>query len=151
MLAYYYNADTNEDQRGEHQYVPSRPVTIEQLKSVGVLYWRLDSRDHMEKLETITKERAYSNRDEIVISPDRLPDYEEKIKMFFKEHLHEDEEIRYFDVRDKDDEWIRIYMERGDLIVLPAGIYHRFTLDNTNFIHAMRLFKDEPKWTAINR
>ena len=71
-------------------------------------------------MNAIATEKGYKNRDEIVVSPDKMGDvYEEKVKMFFQEHLHEDEEIRYvrdgtgyFDVRSKGDEWVRIEVEK---------------------------------------
>ena len=54
----------------------------------------------------------------------------------FQEHLHADDEIRfvledsgYFDVLDRQDQSIHIFVETGDMISLPAGIYHCFTLD----------------------
>lgn len=37
------------------------------------------------------------------------------------------------------------------MIVLPEGIYHRYTNDENNFIKAMRFFVGEPVWTPYNR
>lgn len=143
-------------------------------------------------VDALAAERGYKNRDEVTVSPATMGDaYESKVKMFFAEHLHEDEEIRYirdgegyFDVRDREDEWVRIRLAKDDLIVLPAGIYHRFTTDDKNvslsfflfflfvlffpfsgfgclildwllifvqYVKAMRLFQEEPKWTPLNR
>lgn len=123
------------DQRAPHD--SGRPVDSSYLEKLGVLYQHHPTVDGVNALAT---ERGYKNRDEVTISPSAMGDvYEEKVKMFFNEHLHEDEEIRYildgkgyFDVRSEGDEWVRIECEKGDLLVLPAGIYHRFTTAEEN-------------------
>ncbi|XP_030044866.1 1,2-dihydroxy-3-keto-5-methylthiopentene dioxygenase [Microcaecilia unicolor] len=160
MVVAWYMDESQEDQRKPHQLQPNRPVSCEELRQLGVRSWKLDADSYETDphLAWIRKEENYSWMDIITIHKDKLPNYEEKIKIFFEEHLHLDDEIRYildgsgyFDVRDKEDKWIRIYMEKGDMITLPAGIYHRFTLDENNYVKAMRLFVGEPVWTPYNR
>lgn len=152
--------ESNEDQRLPHKRQPDELVPVDQLRSLGVLSWRLDPEAASEdpRLQAIRDARGYSYQDTIEVSPATLPGYDEKIKSFYEEHLHSDEEIRYvlagsgyFDVRDHDDSWIRIDCRAGDMIVLPEGIYHRFTLDTGNYIKAMRLFVGQPVWTPLNR
>ncbi|TFK25380.1 Fe-ARD 1 [Coprinopsis marcescibilis] len=159
MRAYYFD-NIPGDQRLAHDYVPSRPVPEPLLKKLGVSYWEIPIDGYLPKLDAVAEERGYKNRDHITVSKDGLGDlYEEKLKSFFSEHLHEDEEIRYvvdgsgfFDIRESpSEEWIRISVVPGDLLIIPAGIYHRFTLDENNYIKAIRLFQDEPKWVPYNR
>ncbi|XP_007902920.1 1,2-dihydroxy-3-keto-5-methylthiopentene dioxygenase [Callorhinchus milii] len=160
MLQAWYMDDSAEDQRKPHKLEPNKPVSLQQLEPLGVLYWKLNADKYEDdpELQKIRKERNYSWMDIITIHKDTLPNYEEKIKSFFEEHIHLDEEIRYiidgsgyFDVRDKEEQWIRIAMQKGDLITLPAGIYHRFTLDDNNYTKAMRLFVGDPVWTPYAR
>lgn len=112
-------------------------MSKEYLDKLGIHAYNFSDVEDVNKIAT---ERGYKNRDVITISKEVMGDvYEAKLKMFFNEHLHEDEEIRYilegsgyFDVRDKDDAWVRIALEKYDFMIMPAGIYHRFTLDNKN-------------------
>jgi len=135
-------------------------VSMDYVVSLGVLYWKIDPINYETegKLSAVRKERNYSYFDIVTVSPDRLPNYEAKIKSFYEEHLHTDEEIRFFlegsgffDVRGLKDEWIRIAANAGDMITLPAGIYHRFSTDEKNYAKVMRLFQGDPVWTAHNR
>ena len=112
-------------------------MTPEYLAKLGIQHFNYPN---VEDVNALASSRGYKNRDEVTISPEAMGDvYEEKVKMFFNEHLHEDEEIRYildgggfFDVRDKEDAWVRIKLDKYDLMIMPAGIYHRFTTDEKN-------------------
>lgn len=139
--------DKQGDQRLPHD--SGRDVSLEELKRVGVLYSHHPSLETVDELAAsrnykvrpspnhvyITFLMHWQNRDQVTISPSAMGEiYEAKVKSFFSEHMHEDEEIRYirdgkgyFDVRNEGDDWIRILLEKDDLIILPAGIYHRFT------------------------
>jgi len=159
MRAYYFDNQPG-DQRLPHDYNPSREVPLDRLPKLGLHYWQIPVDGHETELNKVAEERDYKNRDVINVTKEGLGElYEQKIKSFFEEHMHEDEEIRYvlegsgyFDVREMpNDEWVRLAVVPGDLLILPAGIYHRFTLDTNNKIKAVRLFKDEPKWVPHNR
>lgn len=150
----------DDDQRLNHQLEPPQFVSLVELEKLGVSYWNFDPATYNTDVNftRLKQDRGYSYQDQIEVSPKRLENYEAKIKSFYEEHIHTDEEIRYvldgsgyFDVRDMDDRWIRIEVTKGDMIVLPAGIYHRFTLDTNNYIKALRLFVGEPVWTPYSR
>ncbi|KAF8119841.1 1,2-dihydroxy-3-keto-5-methylthiopentene dioxygenase [Boletus edulis] len=65
--------------------------------------------------------------DVITITKEGLGDlYEAKLKSFYEEHMHEDEEIKYILDSCPTDKWIRCALDAGDLL-------------------------DEPKWTPHNR
>jgi len=160
MRAYYHD-DVEGDQNLPHD--SGRSVSAETLQTNGVLYWSIpidEAGRWQEQIDQVAEERHYKNRDTVAMSKDIFGDsFETRLKVFYDEHIHEDEEIRfvvsgsaYFDVREfKTDAWIRIHVFPGDLLVLPAGIYHRFTLDTHCSVKALRLFKDEPVWTAHPR
>lgn len=159
MVQVYYhdNNDTPEDFADAH-YLSD--TTLEKLSEIGVIYRHVTNEDD---LNALAKERNYKNRDVVNLNLETfggdLEAYNNKMKIFYHEHYHEDEEIRYivsgegyFDVRDKQERWIRAKLIANDLLILPAGICHRFTLTSEKkLIKAVRLFKDEAKWEAINR
>ena len=96
----------------------------------------------------------YASFDEVVITKQTPDDLLEK---FSKEHLHEDDEVRYilsgysiFDVRGSEDQWIRIEVSEKDFISVPARLYHRFFVPSKE-TKALRLFSDKEGWVPIYR
>jgi len=170
---YMVEDDQVENQKCENRLSPNKVVSVKEMKELGLNYWKMDAETYKypiksipwdpkdatdPRLKFIRDERGYDYADVLTIHPDYLPGFDTHVKNFFTEHIHDAEEIRYilggsgfFDVRDPMDVWIRIWVKKGDLMTLPEGIYHRFTCDETDYIHAMRMFIGVPCWTPINR
>ncbi|KAG8048675.1 hypothetical protein GUJ93_ZPchr0009g2464 [Zizania palustris] len=117
-----------------------RCVVGSSLAKFVPLFIPLKLSESEEELTKIRKERGYNYFDLIEICPEKLENYE-KVKNFYREHIHADEEIcywleasGYFHICDNDDKWIQIWIKEGDMIVLPARIYHRFIVDSDNYI-----------------
>ena len=51
-----------------------------------------------------------------------------------------------FDLRSKDDRWMRAQVTAGDVLVVPRGLYHRFFLTDSCSIRCVRLFQDPTGW-----
>ncbi|KAH1086437.1 1,2-dihydroxy-3-keto-5-methylthiopentene dioxygenase 2 [Glycine soja] len=115
--------DSDEDQTLPHHKAPKEFVSLDQLVELGVLSWKLDADNHGNdpELKKIHEEHGYTYM-----------------------HFHTDEEIlfcaagsRYCDVKDHNDAWIREWVKKGGMIILPVRIYHHFTLDESNYIKVL--------------
>ena len=106
------------------------------------------------QLDRISQQRGYLARDLIVLSPN-TPNIEEMLVNFVREHHHTEDEVRFivdgdgvFTVQ-RDGQWFDILVRAGDLIAVPAGTRHWFTLTESRHVKAVRLFRDPAGWVAI--
>lgn len=116
-----------------------------------------DPQSYQPGLDRLKSDRGYVTQDMVAMKPD-MPNFDALCAKFVGEHLHTDDEVRFvlagagvFEVRSLDDRWMRIEVSKGDLIVVPANRYHRFTLTQEKTIQCVRLFKDSAGWAPIYR
>jgi 1,2-dihydroxy-3-keto-5-methylthiopentene dioxygenase len=136
---------------------PAHTLGADQLRAFGVLHERLPVEARAAGLARIKREHGYRDEDEVSLSVD-TPNLEAICAKFDKEHYHTLDEVRFvvegegiFDVRDKGDRWVRIFVEAGDLIIIPAKTYHRFLLTPAKKIRCARLFLNQDGWTPLYR
>lgn len=138
---------------------PTTDIDAGELAKVGVLHERLELSpdDFQPTLEQLKAERGYVEQDEVQLRPD-TPDLEGICAKFKDEHLHTDDEVRFvldgegiFDIRSQDDRWMRVVVQQGDLLVVPANLHHRFFLTDEKSIRCVRLFKDASGWVPHYR
>lgn len=142
-----------------HYLDTQKPISTQDLAPHGVLYeYLLPHPTHYQiGLDAWKIRRHYTTQDQVQLTP-QTPNLTGIIEMFYKEHLHTDDEARYilrgagiFDIRSNDDKWLRVNVEAGDLIIIPANKYHRFKLTPEKQITAIRLFKENPSWEPVYR
>jgi 1,2-dihydroxy-3-keto-5-methylthiopentene dioxygenase len=134
-------------------------IDTSSLEQVGVFHERLNvtPENFQPTLDTLKSERGYVEQDEVELRPD-MDNLEEICAKFADEHLHTDDEVRFvldgegiFDIRSREDRWMRVTVQTGDLIVVPANLHHRFFLTDSNQIRCVRLFKDSSGWVPHYR
>ena len=138
---------------------PEELIDQEKLYREGMFYLQLSTveREYAEPLQRLCEARGYVAQD-IVYLGASTPNLDALLEKFFHEHLHTDEEIRFvvdgegiFDLRDVDDRWMRVHVVPGDLLIVPAHKYHRFSLTETRSITCKRLFQSQDGWAAVFR
>jgi 1,2-dihydroxy-3-keto-5-methylthiopentene dioxygenase len=135
------------------------PAAADDLRAVGVMHEVLpaDPSDYQPTLDALKQSRGYVEQDIVELHP-HTENLDGICAKFEGEHLHTDDEVRYvlegegiFDIRSADDRWMRVTVEQGDLIVVPANLHHRFFLTERKHIRCVRLFKDSSGWVPHYR
>ena len=134
-------------------------VNAAELETHAIVYRHLglDPATYQPVLDELKNRRGYVAQDEVQMSKD-TPNLDTVLKKFDDEHVHADDEVRFildgegvFDIRGSDDRMIRVVVEAGDLIVVPAKRNHRFELSELCRVRAIRLFKDPSGWVPEYR
>lgn len=104
-------------------------------------------------IRRLAEEGGYKSFDVIRMTPDN-PKREELRAKFLDEHIHEDDEVRFF-VEGSGMFYLhaggRVHMllcEAGDLIKVPAGLKHWFDMGPAPRFCAIRLFTTPEGWVA---
>ncbi len=123
-----------------------------ELEDVSISDPLLKYRNQIEKLK---KRFNYATADYCSLDKSS-PDLDKMLQPFMKEHHHTDDEVRFtvegkgiFGVNPISDPTFEIYVEPGDLLVVPANTRHWFKLTEEKNICCIRIFKENPKWEAV--
>ncbi len=104
------------------------------------------------EIETMKRLGGYTTADVIDVQP-TTPGLEAMLARFDKEHTHAEDEVRfilagrgvfYFH---RDGKVVSVEVHPGDLIRVPLGTQHWFTLCGERRIRAIRWFQDATGWT----
>lgn len=105
-------------------------------------------------LKPFMEKQGYHSADVINVHP-QTPNLKELRDKFIKEHVHSEDEIRFF-VDGSGIFWFHfddrtvasITCEKGDFLAVPQGFRHWFDLAPNYFVKAIRIFSNKEGWIA---
>lgn len=107
-----------------------------------------------ERIARLKQVGRYEGADVVRLRPDD-PRKAALRDAFLEEHTHADDEVRFFAEGTGvfwlhiGDALVEIVCERGDLLLVPAGVKHWFDAGPEPDFTAVRIFTAEPKWEAL--
>lgn len=108
-----------------------------------------------EEIAALSAKHGYRSQDIVVLS-DATPRLDELLEQFKKEHHHAEDEVRFvidgrgiFTLKGKDGRYFDVELEPGDLLSVPRGTRHWFTLTDERKIKCIRIFQSVEGWAAI--
>ena len=107
------------------------------------------------EIEDLAKRRGYKTWDVVALC-EQTPNLEELLKKFEQVHTHTEDEVRaivaghgIFVIKgDEQTGYFDVELEAGDVISVPEGNPHFFTLMDDRQVVAVRLFIDPSGWVA---
>lgn len=109
-----------------------------ELRAEGIRCEPFDVGAVAQVVQRIQSERGWVEQDEVCRVMGKPRD-EADAARDADEHCHLDDEVRLllegqglYDIRCMNDDWVRIWVGAGDLVVVPARRYHRFVSSRTS-------------------
>jgi 1,2-dihydroxy-3-keto-5-methylthiopentene dioxygenase len=137
------------------------------LKPFGIWYekWDVEGRlpdspsdqdilnTYAPEIQRLKEQGGFVTADVINVSP-ATPNLDILLAKFDKEHTHSEDEVRFtvsgkgvFHIHPETGPVFEITVESGDLINVPRGTKHWFSLCTEKHIRCIRLFEDMSGWT----
>jgi len=139
------------DQRMPHHRFPPKMLTFSQLQTkTDVVHFKVDMEDTqaMKKRLSRVKEQYDVVASDVLTMDENVIEFDLKLRQIYEPVTKAEDAVFlvlegdiYLDVEEDEDEWIRIHLERGDLIVIPKDKPHRYTTTPKNFVKLQRFTK----------
>ncbi|WP_245678292.1 hypothetical protein [Chondromyces crocatus] len=108
-------------------------------------------------VQRVLTARAWMEVEQVRRSAARLQD-EVEIVREADEHCHLEDEVRLFsggealyDIRTRGEQWLRVFVGPGDLVVIPARRYHRFLVGQASELAYLQPFGNRPSLIQLYR